>query len=112
MAVALAVALLITAASAGAANAQSDPPESPTPLSDTDWLLRGVAEYSWSGSVVLTPAATYQLGFLIYRHRASAQQLNVEFSFEIEGDSGADGLALVVARNLPKDFPSPSGTGG
>ena len=33
----------------------------------------------------------------------STQRLNVEFSFEIEGGSGADGLALVVARNLLDD---------
>lgn len=93
---------------AGATYAQS----APNPLSDTDWLLKGEAEYSASGSVVLTPAAGYQLGFLIHPHPVSTQRLNVEFSFEIEGGSGADGLALVLSRNLLDDPITGSGGSG
>jgi len=84
----------------------------PNSLSNTDWLLRGAAEYSESGSVVLTPAAGYQLGFLIHPHPVSAQRINVEFSFEIGGGSGADGLALVVSRNLLDDPITGSGGSG
>ncbi len=61
---------------------------------------------------MLTPAATYQLGFLIHPHPISTQRLTVEFSFEIEGGSGADGLALVVARNLLDDPILESGGSG
>lgn len=84
----------------------------PNSFSNTDWLLRGAAEYSESGSVVLTPAAGYQLGFLIHPRPVSAQRINVEFSFEIGGGSGADGLALVVARNLLDDPINGSGGSG
>ncbi|MYC36279.1 MAG: hypothetical protein F4X66_05125 [Chloroflexi bacterium] len=93
---------------AGATYAQG----APNSLSNTDWLLRGAAEYSESGSVVLTPAAGYQLGFLIHPHPVSAQRINVEFSFEIGGGSGADGLALVLSRNLLDDPITGSGGSG
>ena len=77
----------------------------------TDWSLLGAAELTDSGSVVLTPTEPYQIGYLFHPHPASSKQFNVAFSFEIEGGSGADGLALVIVPNFP-DETRPRGCGG
>ena len=69
-----------------------------------DWLLVGDAERTLSGSVMLTPGDTGQVGALFYPQPMSSGNLRVEFSFEITGEGRrADGIVLVVARNLPDD---------
>ncbi len=72
---------------------------------DSDrWLLYGSAEHVPSAEIIqLTPAKHYQLGMLFHRHLTNSDGLQIEFSFEIEGGSGADGLALLLVRALP-DF--------
>ena len=85
--------------------------DAPAPFAQ-DWLIRGVAKRDSLGSVVLTPAARYQLGFLMNPSPINTQRLSIEFSFEIKEGSGADGLALVLARNLLDDPPPGSRYGG
>ena len=69
-----------------------------------DWLLIGDAERTPSGSVMLTPGDTWQVGALFYPQPISSDNLRVEFSFEITGEGRrADGIVLVAARNLPDD---------
>ena len=62
-----------------------------------DWLLIGDAERTPSGSVMLTPGDTWQVGALFYPQPMSSGNLRVEFSFEITGEGRrADGIVLVV----------------
>ena len=72
---------------------------------DSDrWLFFGSAEHlKPEGVVQLTSANNDQFGILLDRQVVNTDALRVEFSFEIGGGSGADGLALVVLRSLP-DF--------
>ena len=72
---------------------------------DSDrWLLYGSAEHLYSvGFIQLTPAKHYQLGMLLHRQLTNTEGLRIEFSFEIGGGSGADGLALLLLRTMP-DF--------
>ena len=77
----------------------------------SQWTLMGAAQRTDAGSVVLTPAQTYRIGYLLHPNPVSSTQFSVAFSFEIEGGSGADGLAMVIAPNFP-DVASPVGCGG
>ena len=72
---------------------------------DTDrWLLYGSADHLQSGgSMQLTPALGNQLGFLMLRRPVRLQGSSIEFSFEIGGGSGADGLGLLLLPSMP-DF--------
>jgi len=67
-----------------------------------DWLLMGDAERTPSGSVMLTPGKTSQVGALFYSQPMTSANFRVEFSFEITGEgTRADGIVLVAARSLP-----------
>ena len=72
---------------------------------DTDrWLLYGSAVYVPSAEIIqLTPAKHNQLGMLLHRQLTNTEGLRIEFSFEIGGGSGADGLAFLLLRTMP-DF--------
>ena len=85
-----------------AATATATP--TPAPLPMADWLLLGAAERTSSGSVMLTPGKTSQVGGLFYPQPMTSANLGVEFSFEITGEGArADGIVLVAAGNLPDD---------
>lgn len=69
-----------------------------------NWLLMGDAERTSSGSVMLTPGKSWQVGALFYLQPMTSTNLRVEFSFEITGEGArADGIVLVAAGNLPND---------
>ena len=72
---------------------------------DSDrWLLYGSAEHLGADGVVrLTAARESQLGILLHRQPVRTEGFGMEFSFEIGGGSGADGLGLVLLRSMP-DF--------
>ena len=72
---------------------------------DTDrWLLYGSADHLQSeGTIQLTAARRNQLGFLLLRQPISLRGFRIEFSFEIGGGSGADGLGLLLLQSMP-DF--------
>ena len=72
---------------------------------DTDrWLLYGSADHLWTeGSIQLTVAQRKQLGFLLLRHPVRLHGSSIEFSFEIGGGTGADGLGLLLLKSIP-DF--------
>ncbi len=73
-------------------------------LDSNRWLLHGSAEHVPSAEIIqLTPAEHYQLGMLLHRQLTNTEGLRIEFSFEIGGGSGADGLALLLLRSMP-DF--------
>ena len=73
-------------------------------LDSDHWLLYGTAEHLQSDGVIqLTIAQRDQLGFLLMRQPISLEGLKIEFSFEIGGGSGADGLGLLLLRSMP-DF--------
>ncbi len=67
-------------------------------------LLYGSAEtLPSSDSIQLTPSETNQFGMLIHPQLANFEGLRIEFSFEIGGGTGADGLGLLLLRSMP-DF--------
>lgn len=69
-----------------------------------DWLLIGAAERTPSGGVALTTGGEWQVGALFYPQPVTSRNLGVGFSFEIAGQGRrADGIAVVMARNLPDD---------
>ena len=72
---------------------------------DTDrWLLYGSADnVQLKESVQLTAARRNQLGFLMLRQPVRLHGSSIEFSFEIGGGTGADGLGLLLLQSLP-DF--------
>ena len=71
-------------------------------LDSNRWLLYGSAEHVPSvGIVQLTPAEYYQLGMLLHRQLTNTDGLRIDFSFEIGGGSGADGIALLLLRSMP-----------
>ena len=71
-------------------------------LDSDHWLLYGSAEHVPSAEIIqLTPAKGYQLGMLFHRQLTGSEGLQIEFSFEIGGGSGADGLALLLLRTMP-----------
>ncbi len=73
------------------------------PLDADRWLLFGSASHMQSEEVVeLTPARKIQLGILLNRQPVSTSGLRVDFSFEIGGGNGADGLGFVLLRTLPE----------
>ena len=73
-------------------------------LDSNRWLLYGSAEHVPSAEIIqLTPARHNQLGMLFHRHLTDLEGVRIEFSFEIGGGSGADGLALLLVRTMP-DF--------
>ncbi len=73
-------------------------------LDSSRWLLYGSAEHIPSAETIqLTPARHYQLGMLFNRHSINSDGLQIEFSFEIGGGSGADGLAFLLVDAMP-DF--------
>ena len=73
-------------------------------LDSNRWLLYGSAEHVPSyESIQLTPATDNQLGMLLHRELTNSDGLRIDFSFEIGGGSGADGLGLLLLRSMP-DF--------
>ena len=73
-------------------------------LDSNRWLLYGSAKHVPSAEIIqLTPARNDQLGMLVHRELTNTESLHVEFSFEIGGGSGADGLAFLLLRAMP-DF--------
>ncbi len=73
-------------------------------LDSNRWLLHGSARHIPSAEIIqLTPARHNQLGMLVHRELTNTEGLHIEFSFEIGGGSGADGLALLLLRTMP-DF--------
>ena len=73
-------------------------------LDSNRWLLYGSARHIPSAEIIqLTPARNNQLGMLVHRQLTNTEGLRIEFSFEIGGGSGADGLALLLLRTMP-DF--------
>ena len=73
-------------------------------LDSNRWLLYGSAKHVPSAEIIqLTPARHNQLGMLVHRQLTNTEGLRIEFSFEIGGGSGADGLALLLLRTMP-DF--------
>ena len=73
-------------------------------LNTDRWLLYGSADnVQLEGSIQLTPARRNQLGFLMLRHPVRLHGSSIEFSFEIGGGTGADGLGLLLLKSIP-DF--------
>ena len=73
-------------------------------LDSSRWLLHGSAKHLPSFRIIqLTPAERYQLGMLLHRQLTKPEGLKIEFSFEIGGGTGADGLGLLLLRSMP-DF--------
>ena len=71
-------------------------------LDTNRWLLYGSAEHVPSAEIIqLTPAKRNQVGMLLHRQLTNSEGLRIEFSFEIGGGSGADGLALLLLRTMP-----------
>ena len=74
------------------------------PLDSDRWVLYGSADHLQAeGAVQLTPAQRNQLGFLLLRQPVRLQGSSIEFSFEIGGGTGADGLGLLLLKSIP-DF--------
>ena len=63
------------------------------------WILGRAAERTPSGSVVLTPASRDQTGYLVHPGLIGTERLTADFSFEIGGGTGADGLGLAIVPN-------------
>ena len=71
-------------------------------LDSNRWLLHGSAEHLPSiESIQLTPKENYQHGMLLHRQLTNTDGLRIDFSFEIGGGSGADGIALLLLRSMP-----------
>ena len=71
-------------------------------LDSNRWLLFGSAEHVPTyESIQLTPASHDQLGMLLHREVANTEGLRIDFSFEIGGGSGADGIALLLLKTMP-----------
>ena len=74
------------------------------PMLFSDWHLIGSASRTESGSALLTPAKTWQLGGILYPQPISAEDFTIRFSFEITGtEIRADGIVLTVAQDFPDD---------
>ena len=95
-------------------------PEPPPPLPLADWWLIGAAEHTESGSVMLTPAESRQLGGMFYPQQISAESFAVQFSFEVTGTTygtsdralAVEGVSLVLAQDFPDDDRIGAGRGG
>ena len=74
--------------------------DAPAPFAD--WLLLGTAETTASGGIMLTDVARRQEGMMIHPNSRHSEGLQVNFSFEIGGGSGADGLNFVLIREIPE----------
>lgn len=73
-------------------------------LNPDQWLMVGSTEHHLSeGTVQLTDAQSNQFGLLLHRQPIRWRNSNIQFSFEISGGSGADGLGLVLLQSIP-DF--------
>lgn len=68
------------------------------------WLLHGSADHFQSeGTIQLTDARLNQLGFLLLKQPVDLRGFSIEFTFEIGGGTGADGLGLLLLPSMP-DF--------
>jgi hypothetical protein len=63
---------------------------------DTNWTVNGSASFA-NGTLTLTPAAGWQAGSAFWPTAVASSSLTVDFDANIDGGSGADGLALVFA---------------
>ena len=86
----------------GGPTISNDSPTFGRRLDSSRWQLFGSAKHVDSvGITQLTPAEAYQIGMLLHRQLTDFDELSVEFSFEIGGGSGADGVALLLLREMP-----------
>ena len=74
-----------------------------SPLSDAEWVLLGSVSHHLAGKVVLTFPKNDQRGYLFSTRPINTSSFKTAFDFDIWGGSGADGLALVVSRNIPTE---------
>ena len=70
------------------------------PLSE-DWLLLGSAHQADTLGIILTEPVNYQDGSLFYERPFRIEKFEAEFSFSIQGGTGAGGLAFVMSRTIP-----------